>query len=204
MDMKAKKYWDDIHSRYSSSYDGWLDKYQDSFNENTRVVELGCGKAYNSIHLKELGVKDIMVTDISSDVLEMIEREHPDIKTACFDLIDGIPFKYESTDVVIADLSLHYFNEKQLKRIMEQIKNILVPGGKLFIRVNSVNDVLHMPNVPMEKERNLYFEGSIYKKFFDREDIDKMCSGYKVLYCEEKKMTKYVKPKMLWEIALEK
>ena len=36
------KYWDDIHIKYTSSYDGWLDKYMNLFNKDDSIIELGC------------------------------------------------------------------------------------------------------------------------------------------------------------------
>ena len=41
-------------------------------------------------------------------------------------------FENNYTDLIIADLSLHYFSDKDTKRIIKEIKRVLKPNGYLF------------------------------------------------------------------------
>jgi hypothetical protein len=58
------KYWDKIHLQYNSTYDNWLNKYVYLFNKNSRIIELGCGRAYCSKYLLDNGFKNIVACDI--------------------------------------------------------------------------------------------------------------------------------------------
>lgn len=55
----------------------------------------------------------------------------------------GLPFENNFTDLIICDLSLHYFREKTTFEILEEIKRVLKPDGILLFKVNSVKDVNH-------------------------------------------------------------
>ena len=69
---KTDEYWDRIHLQYTSTYDEWLNKYVHLFNKDSRVVELGCGRAYCSKYLLENGFKNIVACDISKEVLKIV------------------------------------------------------------------------------------------------------------------------------------
>ena len=51
-------------------------------------------------------------------------------------MLNEFPFEDNSTDLVIADLSLHYFKEKDTNRIISEIKRILKLNGYLFFIAN--------------------------------------------------------------------
>lgn len=53
----------------------------------------------------------------------------------------GLPFEDNLTDIIISDLSLHYFTEQKTFEILDEIKRVLKPNGLLFFRVNLINDV---------------------------------------------------------------
>ena len=105
-------YWDDIHRKYNSTYDDWLNKYTKLFRKDFKFVELGCGRAYCSNYLISEGFSDVIATDFSSEVLKMVQEENKDLQTMLFDMTGGLPFGDNSVDVVIADLCLHYFDSE--------------------------------------------------------------------------------------------
>lgn len=196
------KYWDNIHLNYSSSYDNWLDKYIDEFSKDFKIIELGCGKAYNSIYLKEKEY-DVIGCDFSKEVINFLRKKAPYLKTKIFDMTEKFPFEDGSFDIVIADLSLHYFDKNKTREIFNEIKRILKINGYLIGRVNSVNDKLHIPNNAKKIEDNFYYDGKIYKRFFEKEDF-KAFHGYEIIILEEKVMDRYEKTKILWEFKMKK
>ena len=62
-----------------------------------------------------------------------------------FDMSDGLPFNDNSKNIIIADLSLHYFDSSKTKYIFNEIHRVLKKNGYLIARVNSSNDTLHIP-----------------------------------------------------------
>lgn len=196
-------YWDDIHKKYNSTYDDWLNKYTKLFRKDFKFVELGCGRAYCSNYLISEGFSDVIATDFSSEVLKMVQEENKDLQTMLFDMTGGLPFGDNSVDVVIADLCLHYFDSEITKYIIKEISRVLKKDGYLLVRVNSTKEVQKKNN--LEKiEHNFYFEGNIYKRYFDEEDCYYYFKDFKVYYLQESAMDRYDNPKVLWELCLRK
>lgn len=196
-------YWDDIHKKYNSTYDDWLNKYTKLFRKDFKFVELGCGRAYCSNYLISEGFSDVIATDFSSEVLKMVQKENKDLQTMLFDMTGGLPFGDNSVDVVIADLCLHYFDSEMTKYIIKEISRVLKKDGYLLVRVNSTKEVQKKNN--LEKiEHNFYFEGNIYKRYFDEEDCYYYFKDFKVYYLQESAMDRYDNPKVLWELCLRK
>ncbi len=166
-------------------------------------MELGCGRAYCSNYLISEGFSDVIATDFSSEVLKMVQKENKDLQTMLFDMTGGLPFGDNSVDVVIADLCLHYFDSEMTKYIIKEISRVLKKDGYLLVRVNSTKEVQKKNN--LEKiEHNFYFEGNIYKRYFDEEDCYYYFKDFKVYYLQESAMDRYDNPKVLWELCLRK
>lgn len=201
--MQLNEYWDDIHKKYNSSYDGWLDKYLSFFSKDSLILELGCGRAYASKRLYELGYSNVVATDFSFEALKIVSEDNPNIKTMNIDITD-IKLENNSIDIVVADLCLHYFDFKTTQDILKKIYNILKDNGYLIGRVNSVNDVLHIPNNSSEIEPGYYYDGTIYKKFFSKEELIELLKDFDIEYIKEEKMDRYEKPKVLIEFCVRK
>ena len=201
--MELDKYRDNIHKKYISTYDDWLNKYTKLFNKDFKFVELGCGRAYSSNYLISSGFINVIATDFSSEVLKMVQEENKDLQTMLFDMTGGLPFGDNSVDVVIADLCLHYFDSEMTKYIIKEISRVLKKDGYLLVRVSSPKEVQKKNN--LEKiEHNFYFEGNIYKRYFDEEDCYYYFKDFKVYYLQESAMDRYDNPKVLWEFCLRK
>lgn len=199
--MKLDEYWDKIHLEYDSAYDGWLDTYLDLLHKEDNIVELGCGRAYDSRYLLEQGFQNITVCDFSKEVLEIIKKEVPSLKTLNFDMKDGLPFSNNSINVLIADLSIHYFDTKTTTFLVNEFYRVLKQNGILIARVNSTNDKLYLPNSD-EIEENFFYNGNVYKRFFNEKSIKSFFHAFEFYRLEEKNIGKYEKPKVLWEFCV--
>ena len=101
-------------------------------------------------------------------------------------------------------LSLHYFNEVTTEFLFNEIYRVLKPNGFLIARVNSTNDKQHIPMNAKEIEKNFYYDGKIYKKFFEKDDFEVLLKNFEICNCEEKDMSRYEKTKVLWEFCVKK
>lgn len=198
------KYWDKIHLKYTSTYDNWFDKYIHLLNKNDKIIELGCGRAYTSLYLLDNGFSDVTACDFSTEVINILNTEHKELNTSVFDISEKLPFKDDEINVIIADLCLHYFDSKKTKEILNEIYRVLKSGGYLIGRVNSANDKYHIPLSAKVLEKNFYYDGEIYKKFFERKEFKELFENFKILSLEEKHMDRYEKPKTLWEFCIKK
>ncbi len=204
MDSKLNEYWNNIHQKYNSTYDGWINKYVHLFHKEDYIVELGCGRAYCSRYLYDNGFKNITCCDFSGEILKYLNKEHTYLKTMLFDMSDGLPFDSNSINVIIADLCLHYFNYSSTEQIFKEINRVLTSNGYLIARVNSTNDKLNIPQNSEEIEKNFYYDGNIYKRFFESKDFEALLKNFEICSLEEKSMDRYAEKKILWEICAKK
>ena len=205
--MQFKDYWNETHKKYSQGkivYDNWLDNYKSSLDKcKTTVLDLGCGTGNYTLYLTERGFK-VISCDYSEVALEKIKSELPKVETRLVDISQPLPFNDNSFDLVIADLSLHYFDEATTKNIMQEIKRILAPHGHLIARVNSTADINHGAGQGRKIEENFYFVEGYNKRFFDIKDAEKLFSIIGKAQIKEADMLRYTKPKKVIEVNAEK
>ena len=202
----AYEFWNGIHKnaeRSSIRTDDWLDKFEEIIMASSKpVLDLGCGGGNDTLCLVEKG-REVISCDQSQNAIENIIKNFPEVKEAkCFNMLDGFPFEDDSFEVVIADLCLHYFTEKDTFAILSEIKRLLISGGHLILRVNSVNDVYHGAGEGREIEHHLYETGSMMiKRFFDEEDIKYFFKEFEIEYMHEEVMKRYEHEKFLYRVC---
>lgn len=186
-------------------YDGWLLDYEDEINKcNTPIVDLGCGLGNNTIYLLQKG-KDVLACDYSEVAIETIKKEIPKAKTKLFDMSQGFPIEDNYTNIVIADLCIHYFTEEVTKYVINEIKRILKPNGVLLFRVNSVND-RHFLSDTSIIDQNFVWQSKSKKskRVFDKKSITEFFADWKIEKVQEEKMLRYEDEKIVWNCAVRK
>jgi hypothetical protein len=107
--------------------------------------------------------------------------------------------------LIVASLCLHYFGWSQTTAAMTEISRCLAPGGYLLGRVNSTRDIHHGAIGHEELEPHLYLVKGELKRFFDRNDLERLIgAGWLRHSLEELTVDRYASPKVLWEFVLEK
>lgn len=203
---KAKEKWNNIHSNYEREnikYDDWLELFQRPIdNCKTPIIDLGCGSGNDTLYLVNRG-KKVISCDYSRNAIQNIQKNFPEVeRTECFDMTKGLPFEDNFTDIIISDLSLHYFTERKTFEILDEIKRVLKPEGILLFRVNSIKDINHGACQGKEIEHHLYKNDGIYKRFFDAQDLEKLFTDWEKLYIHEESMGRYGLEKILWRGAV--
>ena len=202
-------YWNDIHKYYKREdikYDDWLDSFIDIIEKcNTPILDLGCGSGNNTLYLVNHN-KKVIACDLSENAITNIINNFPEIEdTKCFNMLDGIPYQDNTFDIVIADLSLHYFEKKETIKVINDIKRVLKKAGHLIFRVNSINDINHGAGKGLEIEKHLYeTEDRRLKRFFDEDDIKEFFKDFDIEYLNEEIMTRYKLEKRLYKVCVRK
>ena len=178
-DVKFQEFWNKSFETYSTDgkiYSSWLDKYVDAIDRcKTKALDLGCGVGYDSYYLTQKGL-EVIACDFSEVALSRLKENVKDVETMLLDISEKLPFEDEAFDLVIADLSLHYFDTKTTEKIMAEIERILAPKGFLLARVNSIYDINHGAGEGEKIEDNFYFVKGYNKRFFSVEDAKKFFS----------------------------
>ena len=204
---KSNKIWDEIFIDLENEeiiYDDWLDMFSKEIQEcKTPIIDLGCGRGNDTLYLIQNG-KEVIPCDYSKNAIQNIKKNFPQVKRVeCFDMTKGLPFEDNFTDIIICDLSLHYFTKEITLQILNEIRRVLKPNGMLFCRVNSINDVNFGAGQGEEIEPHLYLtQDGIYKRFFDMNDIEKIFAGWNKISINEEKLNRYSAEKIIWKCVL--
>ena len=203
------EYWNNIHSKYERNeikLDDWLDKFETIIDScSTPILDLGCGSGKDTLYLINKN-KQVISCDQSSNAINNIKKNFPEVyDTKCFNMLDGMPFDNNSFELIIADLCLHYFKEKDTFELLNEIRRILTVGGRLIFRVNSVNDVNHGAGQDNEIEHHLYeTSDKRLKRFFYEKDIKFFFKDFDIEYLNEEIMTRYKLEKRLYRVCVRK
>lgn len=187
-------------------YDMWLDKYKEYIESAQKtIVDLGCGIGNDTMFIKLCG-KEVLSVDYSEEALKIINQNIKGANTLKMDFENEWLLEKDSADLIIANLSLHYFNAVTTLKIINNIKNTLVNDGILIVRLNSVNDTNYGSNSLNEIQRHYYESMNIKKRFFDKDDINYFFSDFKALVCKEVNVLTriHVKKKVVWECVFKK
>lgn len=205
-----KQYWNTSYQRLdlTPTYDNWLDKYWDDYFahlSNELIVDLGCGVGNNSQYLLEKGLLPV-ACDISEEALQKLKGFLPGIQTICLDMTNGLPFENASVQVLIADLSLHYFDEAMTRQVIRDLHRVMKREGILLCRLNSTLEISNKGTSVQTDEPYLLENEGIYRRFFDEDEIHRFFEEnmWTIVHIEEYELDRYTNKKMLWEIALHK
>jgi SAM-dependent methyltransferase len=138
MSMDNKKFWNNVYKNKivkKPSYDLWLDRYEDILKKckDEEIMDLGCGIGADTLYLSEKGYK-VISCDYSEEALKLLKESIPEAKILQIDISKTLPFENESICLIIADLSLHYFDDETTKNIVKEIKRVIKPNGCLIGR----------------------------------------------------------------------
>lgn len=201
--MAFEEYWNDSHKKYFEGkiiYDNWLDKYKNKIsNCKTKILDLGCGEGNDTLYLKERGY-EVISLDYSVYALNIVKKYIKNSITVLADISDNLPFEDDSFDIIIADLSLHYFDLKTTNRIMKEIKRILKKNGCLLARVNSKDDFNFGCNQGFKIEEDYYHVFGYNKRFFNEKSAMEIFSQIGETKVSKANMLRYSKPKKVLEV----
>ena len=181
------------------NHNNWLSDYNNLFSSNEKILELGCGFGFNSIYLKSLG-HNIIATDFSPEVLIKLKCINQEIEISELDLRKKMQINDNTFDSVVADLCLHYFNNKKTRQIISEIQRILKDNGKLFCRINSIFDTNHGAGEGIEIENNYFYNNGIYKQFFTEESVRDYFGNMDIISIKNYEIDRYEKSKNVYEV----
>jgi SAM-dependent methyltransferase len=202
------KEWAEIYKNLGDGkpeYDLWLDKYESILQDanDLPIIDLGCGYGNDTLYLHERGYR-VVSCDLSAEALKRLTYFIAEPVTKQFDMLNGLPFAKDSAKIIIADLSLHYFYWEDTKSVLNDIRRVLVNGGHLLCRVNSIRDTNHGAGQGRRIEKNYFEVQGRLKRFFNRECIEDLFKDWSIEHINEVPLYRYGKEKILWEVAVKK
>ena len=131
--MKKLKNWDNNTWLSSKNYINNYCKFIRSkvkINKHTKLLDIGCGRA-NIISFLHKNIK-FYEKPLGVDIVKNNGLK----KNVIFKKIDAIKFLEENKDnydLIIIKQTVHFFSKKQIKKLLNLIKERLNKGGKLLI-----------------------------------------------------------------------
>ena len=171
--------------------------------DSRRAFDVGCGAGYNARLLQDNGF-DVSAVDVSDRAIALCRRMAPKARIQWADLREGLPFVGEHFQLIVADLSLHYFTWIKTADIVGQLADRLTSGGIFAGRFNSIGDTNYGAGngTPVCDESNLLMVNGIEKRFFTRDCFARLfIAPWRILFLEEKITNRFGARKVLWEIV---
>ena len=130
--MKRLRNWDNktwlSSKKYVTAFNNFLKK-KIKFNKNTKILDIGCGRAniISSLNKKynfkynPIGIDIVKNKDIKKNII--------------FKKIDAIQFlkKKDKFDLILIKQTIHFFPRKKLNLLLNLTKQNLNPNGKILI-----------------------------------------------------------------------
>lgn len=152
--------------RDEREYGPWLDRFAALLRPGMRAMELGCGLGDDARWMADAGLR---VLGLDRDLARVREaaRRVPEAGFVVADLATGLPVRDTVVDVVVASLSLHYFDRRTTAAIVAEIARVLRDGGLLLARVNAAGDTRSLYGAGAEREPDVFeVEPGRLKRFF--------------------------------------
>jgi len=173
----------------------WLLEWS-AYIENKNVLELGCGDGADARTVLDIA-KNYIACDLNPP--ENIEGVSALLK---LDHSLPLPFRESTIDIVVASLSLHYFDWNKSERIIAEVSRILGGDGKLICRLNSTLDKNWGAIGYPEIEQGLYDVDGIRKRFFSKEDVYKLIKRpFEIVSLKHREIDRYPMTKSVWEVC---
>ena len=214
MDVRIMgNYWNDSYWRRHLSQpermdifeDLWVCKHQEMIDKLNKgyVLDLGCGIGQYTDFWLSNGFQ-VTSADISEKALQTLKERTPSAVTVELDMSKPLPFGDSTFDVVFANLSTHYFDEKTTLALSGEIHRILKPGGLFMGSMNSTAAFRFVKDQAIELEENFYLIGPRHIRLFDRPQFDRFFGQFHMVSLEEVCTVRFKSKKDQWEFIFQK
>ena len=183
----------------------WIGKHQELIDKLNKghVLDLGCGIGQFTDYWLVNGFQ-VISADISENALNALKERTPSATTVELDMSKPLPFEDGTFDVVFANLSIHYFDEKTTIALSGEIQRVLKPGGLFIGSVNSSVAYEIVRDKAKELEKNYYLIGERYIRLFDRPQFDLFFGQFKTVSLEEIHTVRFKNQRDHWEFIFQK
>ncbi len=186
--------------------DAWLDRWLPLIRQRASgrpILELGCGRGRDTRVLVGAGC-DVIAIDHSDEALSIARTEVSKADFYCQDLRSPFPSGARDLGVVLASLSLHYFEWIETQRLVRRIETVLCHGGILICRVNATDDHHFGAVGHPEIEPDYFSVDGEAKRFFNEATLGLLFAEWTELNREHLIIDRYTAPKAVWEVVAER
>lgn len=197
-------YWDDLYWEKHLKEDLenieelWIKKYENILPQTGKVLDLGCGVGQYTKYFLDKNY-EVVATDISYKALEYLKNKYSNVETIKQDMTKSFNIKDNEFDIVFANLSIHFFNEKDTINLLKEIKRILKPNGLFIGSVNSTKAYEFIKDHVTPIQENYYNSNGRLVRLWNEEEFNKFFKDYEKVLLNEIIETRFNKQKNMWE-----
>lgn len=176
-------------------------------NGAKKILELGCGQGRDTLHFLKHGLEVIAYDYSETCLTQLMDKAKKmgldkNLTVEHHDLRKGIPLPDESIDACFSHMffTMH-LNENELALIFKECHRILKHGGMNIYSVRNVHDP-HFKKGVHRGEDMWENQMGFVVHFFSMEKIQRLASGYDLLYTKEFDDNSPPFTKKLYEVVL--
>jgi Methylase involved in ubiquinone/menaquinone biosynthesis len=148
----------------------------------SKVLDIGCGNGKTVSALINMGL-DVTGLDFSPSAIDHCVKTFGGKAKFTIAECDRIPFPDNSFDAVTAVHILEHLDDRQLSDTVKEIRRVLIPGGKVFVRSFAVGD-----SRADGKDRDVRGNGISYR-YYTTEQMKEIFREFDALIIERKDET---------------
>jgi SAM-dependent methyltransferase len=178
-------------------YERWLDRWIELLGDRKgRALDLGCGPGFDTSLLLGLGF-DVTALDFSKTAIAISQQRNPLATHHVADIRKLDEIVNGEFPVIVANLSLHYFNRVETEAIFATIMRHLSPGGFFAFRLNAYDE----HGAPSDRSSwDMISVDGVAKQFFDERKITHLLGPTMEIVSIEKRTTdRFGRRKSLFE-----
>ncbi|MEO8399667.1 MAG: methyltransferase domain-containing protein [Ignavibacteriaceae bacterium] len=120
-----------------------------------KLIDLGCGPGQTTKFLFDCGFKEIIGTDLSTEMINIAKTINPKIN---FETADILNLNYNDNffGSAVAFYSIVHFDYKQIKTAFKEINKVLRKNGQFLFSFHIGNDIKHLDEF-LEHKVNIDF-----------------------------------------------
>lgn len=158
------------------------------------ALDIGAGEGKNSIFLARNGFKVEAIDKIKEGLKKcqkIAQKYNLPIKMRVID-IKKFRFSKKKYSLIFSIASLDFLKFSEIKKIMLRIKESLITGGIVYLSVFTTKDPLFdrikQLNFKQVEKNTFYFpKGKFYRHFFNKNEIKKNFSNFKIILLQERR-----------------
>ena len=183
----SDEYWKK-HIGEDPNDDIWIDEYKEYFSNKGLCLDLGCGIGQFTKRIMEYGY-NVISSDISEIALNKVKEFNDNVVK--LDMRNPLPFEDNKFNIVFANLSIHYFSDKETKKLMHEIKRIIKDNGLFIGSVNGIEGYEYIKDTAKELDYHYYFNKGKNIRLFDIDDVKNYLNIFDILKIEKKETKRF-------------
>jgi SAM-dependent methyltransferase len=205
-ELKKLGYWNDIYSKKNYFGTGPTILAHEAHNliknnSITNILELGCGQGRDSLFFANLGY-NVVATDISENAINFLktikdEENIENLELYLHNTLNSFNFSNLKFELIYSNLTLQFFDLKQLSQIFSNIKKIMKPNSFFLFSTKKPGDKYF--NFGNKISENSFEHKGIIRFFFNKSELENILKNhFTIISFEDDSHVNSDKTKSVW------